>query len=407
MKKNKKIKSLSLGHQWRQFPQSFKNLLVILSFLILFVFPLIVAWKLYKNNHNPTLLPSASSIQTVQNPPLKEVSSLQDQSKPLTNELVQNSQASKTSQLHIQRMLLIDVISGEASSQTLKILLQKSPEPWAKNLLTKLAPIIDDIKSYPQLERLLLLSVPSKRSSFWEHIKMMFNSPYPISEMNEKEGYRTGWIGAIQKALHNRNIQNALYYFKKLSPQEQSQLSSWNKYAHRLLTFETIMKTNPIEENPEGLKEKGLRTANKLVAFALLNGIMEELFPSKALVIFLQKSPEPWAKNLLTRLTPIIHDTGSYPRLEEFLVVFNSLESDKNSIHIRKIKQSGEYENVEIEDIQKALRNHDLQKALNYYENLPPAKKELLKDWNDYAKRLQILDTEMKRLYLEITEGLE
>lgn len=396
MTKNKKTNDLTLWRQWRQSPRFFKNLFVAVFFLILLVISLLLVWKIYINKgkveQQVTLSPPVSSTQVAQTPAIESVPSLQP---PL-----------ESSSLPIQRSLLRDVVEGETSFKTFKILLQNTPETWAQTLLTQLAPIIDDIKNYPQLEELLELSIPPERPSFVERIKAMFRSPSPMSRTKEKREYKAGWMGIVQNSLRDRDIQSALYYFQKLSPQEKSQLTSWNEYAQRLLRFETIMKTDTVSESPEVQAQKALQIEHKLAAYALLKGVMEGSFSPETLVKFLQKASEPWAQNLSAKLFPILNDIGSYPKLEEILVAFSPLRSVKKPIHIRKINKRGDYENVEVEDIQKALHDHDLQKILNYYEGLPSEKKILLKDFYDYTTRLQILDSETKKLYLEIMEGL-
>lgn len=158
-----------------------------------------------------------------------------------------------------------------------------------------------------------------------------------------------------------------------------------------------------------------LQTSVQIVTLELLRGVLEGLVPLETLRIFLQKNNAPWTTSFLTHLTPV-KEIKSYVELEELLVLpsppsYSSLwqrvkEKVASLIHIRKIDEKGEYNLGKLADVQKALRAHNIQKALEFFEKLPPEKKMPLAFWEGLARDRFILETSEKTLFLELAKGL-
>ena len=145
----------------------------------------------------------------------------------------------------------------------------------------------------------------------------------------------------------------------------------------------------------------------------ILRAVLEGLIPLETLKIFLHKIPEPWAHSLLTTLTPI-KSTITYPQLEDLLVLpppvplstWERMKATlKSLIRIRKLDEKGTYKLESIENIQKALKEHDIQRALKFFAMLTPQEKAQLSSWRVLAQERLTLEDSLKNLLIEFTES--
>lgn len=157
-----------------------------------------------------------------------------------------------------------------------------------------------------------------------------------------------------------------------------------------------------------------LQMSYKLAALELLKGVLEGLIPLDPLKTFLQKIPDPWAAPLLATLAPL-GDIKDYAHLEALLVLPESLESPslwqrikrklKSLVSIRRLDEKGEHTLGTLEDVQKALQGHNLQKALECFEKLPAEDQAAFSSWKKIAQDRFFLETMQKTLLLEMAGG--
>ncbi|MBP6951525.1 MAG: hypothetical protein KBC28_04835 [Alphaproteobacteria bacterium] len=168
-----------------------------------------------------------------------------------------------------------------------------------------------------------------------------------------------------------------------------------------------ILKDNTIEH------QQILQIPQRLIVIEILRSVLEGLIPLETLKIFLHKISEPWAHSLLTTLTPI-KSTITYPQLEDLLVLpppvplstWERMKATlKSLIRIRKLDEKGTYKLESIENIQKALKEHDIQRALKFFAMLTPQEKAQLSSWKVLAQERLMLEDSLKNLLLEFTES--
>ena len=168
-----------------------------------------------------------------------------------------------------------------------------------------------------------------------------------------------------------------------------------------------ILKDNTIEH------QQILQIPQKLIVIEVLRSILEGLIPLETLKIYLHKISEPWTHSLLTTLAPI-KSTITYPQLEELLIlppplplsIWERMKATlKSLIHIRKLDEKGAYKLKSIENLQKSLEEHDIQKALKFFETLTPQEKAQLSSWKILAQERLTLESSLKNLLLELTES--
>ncbi len=157
-----------------------------------------------------------------------------------------------------------------------------------------------------------------------------------------------------------------------------------------------------------------LQIPHKLIALELANGILEGFIPLDSLKAFLQKTPDPWAPPLLATLVSM-GDIKNYMYLEASLALppppshlslWQRIKSKmKSLVHIQRLDEEGNYKLGKLEDIQRALQAHNLQKALESFEKLPPEDQAPLSSWKKMAQDRLFLETTRKTLLLEIAGG--
>ncbi|MBY0500852.1 MAG: hypothetical protein K2P93_02480 [Alphaproteobacteria bacterium] len=161
-------------------------------------------------------------------------------------------------------------------------------------------------------------------------------------------------------------------------------------------------------------QQQGIEIPHKLITLELLKGVLEGFVPLAKLIAFLLKNPEPWAKILVTPLVPL-KECKTYPQLEAMLILPASpeiltlwerfLKTVISLVQVRKLDEKGGYILSHLKDVQVALREHDIQKALQVFEKLPPSEKARLVSWKQAAQNRQAVETITKNFYLELMGG--
>jgi hypothetical protein len=180
------------------------------------------------------------------------------------------------------------------------------------------------------------------------------------------------------------------------------------------LTGSKLLSDRPTAlENRINQQQQILLTFPKLVAIELLRAVLKGWIPLKAFKTFLQKNPDPWAQDLLTTLA-LVKESKTYPQLEALLVLPPSQPLStwkrikrkiKSLVQIRKLDEKSDHQLGQIEGIQKALHDHDIQKSLESFEELSPQEKAQLSSWKDLAQDRFKLEKMLKKLILELATG--
>lgn len=261
MKKDKESNLMIFWRRWPQSPGFLRDFLVFLLFFILFIFCLILTWKQYKDNllsQPRAVIPSSCVDQKVEEPTLPaapsplsapippDLNTLNDHTILSEQKDSQQPQASGIPRRLIAFELFRGALEGLVGIEALKIFLQKTPEPWAASLLNALLPL-NEIKSYSQLESLLVLPSSSQLSSIWQRLQKKIKSFIRVRKLDKKGEYNLGQLEDIKNFLRAHDIQKALESFERLSPEEQMHLSSWKKWAQDRFFLETSTKNLLLE----------------------------------------------------------------------------------------------------------------------------------------------------------------
>ena len=168
-------------------------------------------------------------------------------------------------------------------------------------------------------------------------------------------------------------------------------------------------------ENNLNQQQLKLQTAHhQLIAYELIQGILEGHLPLKTLTLYLQKKSEPWATNLLNTLSPL-QDCETYAQLQDLLVPPASSQPlspwqhvknlIKRFVSIRKLDAEGHYKVGNLSDIQTALHRQNIQQALDAFGKLSPEEQVQLSTWKQAAQNRLTLETIKQKLLLELSEG--
>ncbi len=240
-------------------PKFLKNLFIFSAFFVFFTLAFFLVWKrLSEEPHQPVSQNVIAQLTHVtekspEKAPKETSAALPPEAlQPLLDRL--DALEAKVSQLDAftisTHLIAVDLIQGVLhnviSVDAFKTFLKKTPEPWAAALLPTIAPL-EDIKSYPELENLLVLPISSKARSVWNRFKEDVKSLVSIRKIDQKESSAFGTLEDVQKAVHSHNIQKALDCFGKLPRHEQLALSSWQQMAQDRLLLETLYKNILLE----------------------------------------------------------------------------------------------------------------------------------------------------------------
>jgi len=153
--------------------------------------------------------------------------------------------------------------------------------------------------------------------------------------------------------------------------------------------------------------------SQQLITIQLFEGILEGWIPLNVLKTYLQKNTNPESQTLLLTLAPLME----CPTYEE---LFRALTSDlftskslwerikskaKSLINIKKIEGGSASGTTNIKDVEAALGEKNLQKALTLFENLPNEDKESLAAWKQKVQERLKIETLFKGLLLKLSQG--
>ncbi|MBS0272375.1 MAG: hypothetical protein JSR85_06980 [Proteobacteria bacterium] len=179
-------------------------------------------------------------------------------------------------------------------------------------------------------------------------------------------------------------------------------LEGLNVLADRLTALESKVNQQLLVQTPQ-----------KLITVELFRSTLEGWIPLDNLKTFLQKNPEPWAQGLLAALTPV-KECKTYPQLKALLIIPPSQSLStwdkikrkiKSLIRIRKLDDQGNYQYGHIEDVQNALKENNIQQALDLFEKLLPEEKGSLSSWKEMAQNRLALEMLMKKFLIELSES--
>lgn len=240
-------------------PKFLKNLFVFSAFVIFFAFAFFLVWKRLAENSSQRVAQSViahvtSSQKTMPEkaPEEAQVAFPSEALQPLINRLdvlearVGQLFTSTISGKLIAANLMQGVLHNVIPVDAFKAFLQKTPEPWAVVLLPTVIPL-EEIKSYPDLDALLVLPLSSKAHSLWTRLKEDLKSLVSIRKIDQKESPAFGTLEDVKEAIRLHNIQKALDCFEKLPEHEKAILSSWQKRAQDRLQLETLYKSILLE----------------------------------------------------------------------------------------------------------------------------------------------------------------
>lgn len=158
-----------------------------------------------------------------------------------------------------------------------------------------------------------------------------------------------------------------------------------------------------------------MQTPQKLVAVEFLRSTLEGWISVDVLKTFLQKNSEPWAQDLFSDIAGV-KECKTYPQLKaslalpslQTLSIWKKIKRKikakiKTLIHIRKLDAKGEYQYGQIEDVQNAVQEQNLQHAIELFENLSREEKVHLSSWKEMAQDRLILEAAMRKFLIELS----
>jgi len=203
----------------------------------------------------------------------------------------------------------------------------------------------------------------------------------------------------------------------------------WKRYAEKEFEHASSLHMLPSQQEEQAIEEfkslsnslkaiqdtviqqqHNLQIPHKLIAVELLRGVLDDLIPLETLKTFLQKNPEPWAQELLTTLGSVKENTN-YAQLEALLAPTTTKSHSlwerfkktiKSLIHIQKRDEDSSSKPGRVKDVKKAIRSHDIAKALIVFEKLPSEEKAQLSAWKELAKGRLLLEQSTRKLLLDL-----
>lgn len=167
-------------------------------------------------------------------------------------------------------------------------------------------------------------------------------------------------------------------------------------------------------ENIFNQQQLSLQSCQQLIALEILQEILEGRIPVNTLTLYLQKQAEPWATNILSRLSPI-KEAKTYDQLQVLLILPPSSQPlskwqrvkniIKSFVSIRHLDKEGQYTVGRLSDIQTALRTHNIQRVLDAFAKLSPEEQAQLSSWKQEAQDRLTLETIKKTMLLELSES--
>lgn len=151
------------------------------------------------------------------------------------------------------------------------------------------------------------------------------------------------------------------------------------------------------------------QVSHQLVAIEILREVLEGHLPLSTFTLYLQKLPEPWATSILNRISSITM-CKTYAQLQDLLVLPPQSHSlwrrvknfMKSFVRIRKLDAKGHYQGGHLDDVQRALREHNIQQALEAFEKLSAKEQNQLASWKQEAQNRLTLETLKQKMLLDL-----
>lgn len=151
------------------------------------------------------------------------------------------------------------------------------------------------------------------------------------------------------------------------------------------------------------------QASHQLVAIEILREVLEGHLPLSTFTLYLQKIPEPWAPPILSRISSITM-CKTYAQLQDLLVLPPKSHSLwrrvknflKSFVRIRKLDAKGHYQGGHLDDVHRALREHNIQQALEAFEKLSPAEQNQLASWKQDAQNRLALEALKQKMLLDL-----
>lgn len=149
--------------------------------------------------------------------------------------------------------------------------------------------------------------------------------------------------------------------------------------------------------------------SRQLISMEILQEVLEGHLPLSTFVLYLQKTSEPWAPPILKNISAI-KESKTYAQLQASLVLLPPSHSLwrrvknalKSFIRIRKLDAEEHYVEGHLDDISKALREHNIQQALEIFDKLSPKEQARLSLWEKEAKNRLTLETIKLKMLLDL-----
>lgn len=150
----------------------------------------------------------------------------------------------------------------------------------------------------------------------------------------------------------------------------------------------------------------------QIIAFEMLQEILDGHLPINTLILYLKKQSEPWAADILNTFTPI-KEVKTYAQLHDLLVLPSSPNPSATTqnvnniinsfISIRKLGGDDHRATRMFQDIHMALDKHDIQQALILFETLPPEQQAQLSAWKQGVQDRLSLETIKQKVLLGLS----
>jgi hypothetical protein len=213
-------------------------------------------------------------------------------------------------------------------------------------------------------------------------------------------------------------ILSTRYRNAKMQQAAVSASDSESKAEPLLLENEIALQNDRLSKLEDLIKQQQitLQSAHQLIVLEILQEVLEGRLSLKNLTLYLQKNAEPWTVNTLNTLSPI-KECKTYAQLELLLLLPPSSQPQpkslsslkrfkkfiKSLVRIRKLDQDGSSQQGTLHAIQTALREHNIQKALEAFNKFPPEEKKQLSSWKKEAQNRLVLETLKQKMLLELS----
>lgn len=179
---------------------------------------------------------------------------------------------------------------------------------------------------------------------------------------------------------------------------------------------DTILQNDRLTylENKINELQGALLISHQLVAFEMLQGVLDGHLPLATLTVYLQKISEPWTTDILNTLSSV-KEIKTYSQLQSLLTIpspplskpisfWNRIKNTlKSFVRVRKLESADNNNLGNLKDIQLALHTHDIQQALEIFGKMPPKEQAELSLWKQAAQDRLTLETVKQKILLQFS----